>query len=470
MSMIRYPGTYTDLYQLTMAQAYYLGGTRENAAVFDYFFRKNPFDGGYAVFAGLEDALSALEELRFEEREIGFLREQGFDARFLEYLRGFRFTCDVHAAREGEVVFATSPVLSVKGPIIEAQIAETLLLNILNFQTLVATKASRMRLAAGDRSLVDFGLRRAQGLGGYHASRAAAIGGFDATSNVRAGMDYGIPVSGTLAHSFIQSHDDELAAFRAFAEQRPQNCILLVDTYDTLRSGVPNAIATAREMEARGHRLAGIRLDSGDLAYLAKRARAMLDEAGLGYVRIVASSQLDEHAIKSLVEQAAPVDAFGVGTSLVTGRPDAALDGVYKLAFANRGPRIKITEETEKITLPQLKQVFRLLDGEGNFYGADAVALAGEKDVEAMHHPFDTLKSLSTREFAKERIARPVMRGGVRTQKPLSVREIAAFAKARLGQLEDEYKRFERPYVYKVGISDRLKAVRDRLIARYRRT
>src|SRR5450759_3675462 len=240
--MINYTASYTDHYQLTMSQVYFLKGQKYNEAIFDYFFRKLPFDGGYAVFAGLEDLLNALEILRFDNQDLDFLKEQGFHPEFIRYLKKFRFTGNIYASREGDVVFPICPVLQVEGNIIEAQIIETLLLNILNFQTLIATKASRMRQAAEERKLIDFGLRRAQGPGGYYASRAAFIGGFDATSNVRAGRDYGIPVSGTMAHSYIESYDDELTAFSHFAEVQPDDCVLLVDTYDTLKSGLPNAI------------------------------------------------------------------------------------------------------------------------------------------------------------------------------------------------------------------------------------
>jgi nicotinate phosphoribosyltransferase len=339
-----------------------------------------------------------------------------------------------------------------------------LLLNILNFETLIATKASRMRDMAGNRTLIDFGLRRAHGTGGYHASRAAIVGGCDATSNVRAGQDYGIPVSGTMAHSFIQSYDDELTAFRDFAEGRPDDCVLLVDTYNTLRSGVPNAITVGKEMEGRGHRLKAVRLDSGDLAYLAKRARRMLDDAGLGYVKIAASNQLDEHVIKSLLEQGAPIDVFGVGTSLVTGQPDGALDGVYKLAYANRQPRIKLSESTVKITLPYRKQVLRVLNGEGNFFGAEVVTLAEEKDAATMHHPFDPLKFLSVREYKKEPLVHQVMKEGKRITEERSLKEISRYRQSRMDLLPAEYKRFENPHIYKVGLSDRLKEERDRLI------
>src|SRR5664280_587489 len=385
--MFNYTASYTDKYQLTMSQVYFLKGQKETRAVFDYFFRKLPFNGGYAIFAGLEDFLQALDNLQFDEKDLGFLRELGYHPDFIRYLEKFRFNGNVYSSVEGDLVFPVRPVIQIEANIIEAQIIETLLLNILNFQTLIATKASRMRQAAGDRYLIDFGLRRAQGPGGYYASRAAFIGGFDSTSNVVAGRDFGIPVSGTMAHSFIESYDDELSAFRQFAEVQPNDCVLVVDTYDTLKSGLPNAITVAKKMEAKGQRLNGIRLDSGDLAYLAKESRKRLNSAGLEYVKIAVSNQLDEYIIKSLIEQQAPIDVFGVGTSLVTGHPDAALDGVYKLSMANGKPRIKLSENVSKITLPHLKQVYRIIDNDSNFIGADAITLDDEDDIQIMHHP-----------------------------------------------------------------------------------
>lgn len=467
--MIDFTGTYTDQYQLAMAQVYFLKGRHDRTAVFDYFFRKVPFKGGYAVFAGLEDLLEILETLHFDEIDIAFLRQSGMDPAFLDHLVDFKFTGAIHSSREGDLVFPTRPVLSVEADIIQAQIIETLLLNILNFQTLIATKASRMRIAAGDRALIDFGLRRAHGPGGYYASRAAIIGGFNATSNVRAGRDYDIAVAGTMAHSYIQSYDDELTAFRHFAEARPDDCVLLVDTYDTLASGVPNAIIVGREMKQQGRKLKGIRLDSGDLAYLSKKARCMLDDAGLDDVKIAASNQLDEYLIKSLLDQKAPIDLFGVGTSLVTGQPDAALDGVYKLAFADVEPRIKLSESMEKITLPHKKQVFRVRNG-ANLPEADVVALADEKNIAVMHHPFDPLKSLAIGKYEKEPLMQKVMEHGRRLADPSSVQEIARYSRKRLNELPDEYKRFENPHIYKIGISDRLRNERDRLIAAHKGT
>lgn len=466
--MITYPATYTDQYQLTMAQVYYLKGQKDHRAVFDYFFRKLPFAGGYAVFAGLENLLDILEDIRFESSDLDFLQANGLDRGFVEYLKDFRFTGHIYASLEGDVVFPTRPILQVEANLIEAQIIETLLLNMLNFQTLIATKASRMRLVAGTASLVDFGLRRAQGPAGYYASRAAVIGGFNATSNVLAGRDFGIPVSGTMAHAFIQSYDDELSAFRDFAAGRPDDCVLLVDTYDTLNSGVPNAIRIGREMAEKGLQLKGIRLDSGDLAYLAKKSRKMLDDAGLHDVKIAASNQLDEHVIKALREQHAPIDIFGVGTSLVTGEPDASLDGVYKLSLANNKPRIKLSETIEKITLPHRKQVYRMLDTEGNWIGADVIALSDEHQLQMMHDPFDPYRTLSLSHCEREPLLQKVMEHGRKITDKRPLRDIAIYTAERLKKLPEEYKRFANPHIYKVGISDGLKQEREKLIKAYK--
>jgi nicotinate phosphoribosyltransferase len=468
--LLNYTATYTDLYQLTMAQVYFLKGQKEIRAVFDYFFRKLPFEGGYAIFAGLDDLLNTLQELRFDKKDLDFLKERGFHNDFIRFLGKFRFTGNIYSSREGDIIFPVRPVLQVDANIIEAQIIETILLNILNFQTLIATKASRIRQASGEsKLLIDFGLRRAQGAGGYYASRAAFIGGFDATSNVLAGRDYGIPVSGTMAHSYIESYDDELTAFIHFADVQPDDCVLLVDTYDTLKSGLPNAITTAKRMEEKGHRLSGIRLDSGDLAYLAKKSREMLDKAGLNYVKIAVSNQLDEYIIKSLLEQKAPIDVFGIGTNLATGYPDAALDGVYKLTYSNGNPRIKLSQNLSKITLPHRKQVFRIIDKDNNFTGADAIALSQEQDPEIMYHPFDPLKSLSLQNKNKEPLLQKIMENGTRLLEPVSLPEIAHYTKVRLSRLPEEYKRFNFPHIYKVGLSASLRNERDKLIEAYKK-
>src|SRR5665213_350975 len=295
--------------------------------------------------------------------------------------------------KEGEIAFPLEPLLTVHGSLAEVQLIETLLLNYLNFQSLIATKAARIRYAAGDRYLSEFGLRRAQALGGIAASRAAIAGGFDSTSNLLAARRYDVKAVGTMAHSFIQSQVDELTAFRKFAEAEPGNCTLLVDTYNTLKSGIPNAIIVAKEMQEKGQQLNAIRLDSGDLAYLSKKARKQLDDAGFQNVQIVVSNQLDEYLIKSLLEQKAPIDSFGVGTSLATGQPDAALDGVYKLSEIDGEPKVKLSENIQKVTLPGIKQVYRFTDEEGRFI-ADAIALANDGIPNQMIHPYDPEKSM----------------------------------------------------------------------------
>jgi len=458
---------YTDLYQIAMGQAYLLDGTGEKPAVFDYFFRTIPFSGGYVIFAGLEPLLQALENLRFSLQEIDYLRKLNFQKTYLEYLESFRFKADIYSVPEGEVVFPLEPVVRVEGRLFEAQLIETLLLNLINYQSLIATKASRMRLAAGNRGLSDFGLRRAPAQGGLLASRAAVIGGFDGTSNVEAAKLFNLEPAGTMAHSFIESHGDEFQAFLKFVEANPDRAVLLVDTYDTLRSGVPNAIKTAKELEKRGLRLMGIRLDSGDLAYLSKKARATLDAAGLNYVRIVASNLLDEYVIKSLIDQGAPIDLFGVGTKLVTGVPDGALDGVYKLSVFDGQPRMKLSDNISKTTLPGRKQVARFTDEQGCFM-ADAIQLVDERLPERMFHPFDPEKSLDLSRYQDKELLVKVMEKGKRLQVKSDVQAIAAYVRERLALLPPEHKRFEYPHVYKVGLSQKLLALRNDLIHHYR--
>lgn len=461
-------GLYTDMYELTMGQAYLENGTANVPACFDYFFRSNPFGGGYVIFAGLRDVLEALTEFHFGPEELDYLRSLNLSPDFVEHLRSFRFRGDVFSVREGEVVFPHEPLARVEGTLLETQLVETVLLNILNFQSLIATKASRIRLAAGDKILSDFGLRRAHGWGGIQASRAAVIGGFDSTSNVYAAFRYGLQAAGTMAHSYIESHDDELTAFRLYAESHPQNCVFLVDTYDTLKSGIPNAITVAKEMAAKGRKLLGIRLDSGDLAYLSKKARQALDEAGLHEVKIVVSNLLDEHLVKSLLEQEAPIDIFGVGTRLVTGVPDAALDGIYKLAEAGGRPRLKLSESISKITLPGRKRVLRCTTDEGLFE-ADAVVLDDEDSVPRIFHPFETEKSLDLSPFGKESQFHKVMEKGEIVEDEESIAEIASYARDRLALLPAEHKRFENPHIFKVGLSERLMRLRDEVAHRHQK-
>ncbi|GLB48623.1 nicotinate phosphoribosyltransferase [Neptunitalea lumnitzerae] len=467
--MFNFTATYTDMYQLSMAQVYFKKGKKDEPAIFDYYFRKIPYNGGYAIFAGLGDLLKTIENLTFSKEDLDYLSTQDFDDDFIAYLRNFKFTGTIYSVQEGDFVFQTQPILQVEATMVEAQIIETILLNLLNFQTLIATKASRVKLVTKNKTLLDFGLRRAQGPGGYFASKAAIIGGFNGTSNVVVGRDYNIPISGTMAHSFIQSYDNELDAFRDFAECRPKNCVLLVDTYNTLKSGVPNAITVAKEMEARGQKLLAIRLDSGDLAYYAKQCRKLLDEAGLQYVQIAVSNQLDEFVIKSLQEQEAPIDIYGVGTNLVIGKPNGALDGVYKLTYSSGKPRIKISESLIKTTLPYRKQVYRMKDAQGNFIGADAIAIHSEDHVSQMHHPHEPYKQLEVGNFTQEPLLHAVMENGKKLIPDYTLTQIAEFSAQRLSQLSMEFKRFDNPHIYKIGISSALKQERDLLISQYKK-
>ena len=346
----------TDLYELTMLAGYLEEGMAEERAVFDLYFRSNPFEGGYTVFAGLEQALDYLETVRFSEDDLDYLVRSGlFRPRFIDFLRGFSFHGRVLAPAEGSLVFANEPLLSVEGTLVEAQFVETALLNIINFQTLTATKAARICHAAAGAEVIEFGLRRAQGPdGGVSASRAACVGGCKGTSNVLAGKLFGVPVRGTQAHSWIQAFPNELTAFRAYATTFPESTILLVDTYDTLRSGLPNAIRVAGELRKRGYELGGIRIDSGDLAYLSREARRMLDEAGFTKARIVVSNEMDEYVIESVRNEGGRADIYGIGTRLVTcaGAGGGALGGVYKLVEIAGVPKMKVTGDLAKSTLP----------------------------------------------------------------------------------------------------------------------
>jgi nicotinate phosphoribosyltransferase len=457
---------YTDLYQLTMAQAYFKNGMHSQKASFDYFFRKIPFKGGYVVFAGLQDLLELTENLVFDNFDLEYLAESGFDKDFVNHLRDFKFRGDIISVKEGDVVFPFEPVIRVEGNLLETQLIETLLLNVVNFQSLIATKASRMRFAAGNRVLSDFGLRRAQSFGAMQGSKASIIGGFNSTSNVLAAQSYKIPFAGTMAHSFIESFGDELAAFRAYAKAFPDNSVFLVDTYNTLFKGIPNAIKVAKEMKEEGHMLKGIRLDSGDLAYLSKKAREMLDYDGFTDVKIVVSNQLDEYVIKSLLEQKAPIDIFGVGTSLITGKPEAALDGVYKLAHVNDRNVLKISDNLQKTTLPGKKKILRYFDREGLFY-ADAIVMTSEIDINRMINPFEKHKSLNLEGFKCEELHYTAMKDGKMTNLPENPQKINERLKTRLNLLPLEHQRFDFPHIYKVGISEKVMKTRDELLNKY---
>lgn len=466
-------GLYTDFYELTMAQAYYNSELRDATATFDLYFRNNPFDGGYAIFAGLEEAITALTLFRFSAEDLAYLEKQGFQPGFLDYLKNFRFNGDIHGFREGDVVFGGDILLRVSANIMEGQLVETLLLNIINFQTLIATKAMRTVHAARGRSVVDFGMRRAQGLAAMAASRAAYIGGVDGTSNTAAAARYGIPATGTHAHSWVQGFDSELDAFRKFAGVYPDSTTLLVDTYDTLGLGIPNAIRVAKELQGTGGRLGAVRLDSGDLAYFSRKARAALDEAGLTDVKIVASNQLDERLIVSLLDQGAPIDIFGVGTRLVTGQEQPALDGVFKLSQLNARPTLKFSENPEKINLPGHKQVVRYVNGEDRF-ALDAILLDNEdvSRIRVVRHPSVEFKRtrVDREHFVPEPVFHPIVENGKPVMIFPGLADVRAFARERFNRLPDGHKRFVHPHMYRIGLSNALYNLRRRLIKERRTT
>jgi nicotinate phosphoribosyltransferase len=465
----------TDLYQLTMMEGYRLASIHAREACFDYFIRHNPFGGGYTVSAGLADALRFLATARFSDADLDYLRSLGlFRDDFVDTLRSWRFGGDVYAVQEGTVVFPREPILRVQGTLEDCQLVETALLNTLNFQSLIATKAARICQEAGVDNVVEFGLRRAQGTdGALSAARAAYIGGCAATSNLLAGEVYGIPVKGTHSHSWVLAFPTELDAFRAFAYAYPKASVLLVDTYDTLGSGMPNAITVGRELAGRGDQLVGVRLDSGDLAYLTVRVRRMLDDAGLTETKIVCSSDLDEHIIRDLRIQGADIDLYGVGTRLVSAHGDSALPGVYKMA-AIRGAdgdwelKRKLSEGTSKATLPGLKQVWRLYDRDGMAM-ADWVELIDETpDVSRGilgHHPTDphARKAYEGVDRALP-LLDPVLRDGEPVIEFPPLTAIRARVRDQLEQFDPTHRRILNPHVYKVSLGPKLKAETDRLL------
>jgi nicotinate phosphoribosyltransferase len=467
----------TDLYQLTMAQAYRASGRADEEAVFHLFFRSNPFQGGYAVACGLGRALDFLDGFRLEAGDLDYLRalpgNDGrplFDGEFLNDLREMRFTCDVDAVPEGTAVFPYEPLVRVRGPIMQAQLVETGLLNLVNFETLIATKAARVCLAARGDPVVEFGLRRAQGLdGGLSASRAAYVGGCSATSNVMAGRLHGLPVKGTHAHSWVMAFDAEVEAFEAYARAQPNNCIFLVDTYDSLE-GVRHAVEVGLRLRERGHEMVGIRLDSGDLAYLSIEARKILDAAGLTKAVIVASNDLDEHLIASLKEQGARIDVWGVGTRLVTGGDQAALGGVYKLSAVRQrgGPwrhRVKVSEQAAKTSNPGSQQV-RRFSGPSGFL-ADVIfdEEQGLPPEVVVVDPLDpTRRKGIAPGTASEDLLVPVMREGRRVYDPPAALEARARTREQLARLHLGIKRFVHPHQYPVGLSLELFELKTRLV------
>jgi len=465
----------TDLYQLTMVGGYYLLGKDRQMANFDYFFRKIPEDGGFCVAAGLEQLIDYILGIHFEPQDLDYLKSlKLFSPEVLEFFRRLRFTGDLYAVPEGTLVFPHEPIVRVTAPLPEAQFIETALLNILNFQTLIATKAARVCIAAGGDPVIEFGVRRAHGPdGGLSASRAAFIGGARATSNVMAGKVFGIPVRGTLAHSWVESFDSELESFQAYAKIYPQNTILLVDTYDTLRSGIPNAVRVGREIrERKAGDLLGIRLDSGDLTFLSREARKILDEAGFDRTRILGSSDLDEWLIESIKKQGAEIDIWGVGTRLVTSYSWPALGGVYKLsAILENGkmrPKLKVSDDPEKTTNPGIKKVVRFYD-EKNFMRGDVMFLEEEvlpegQPVQAFHPMLAHVHKTYPPHFRREETLVPIFRGGRLVYEKPALEEIQQRTLQNLQHLRPEHKRLQNPHIYHVSLGEKLFRQKQELI------
>jgi len=476
----------TDFYELTMMQAYHHAQEttgKSQWAVFDMFYRENPCGNGYAVAAGLAQLIHYIENLRFEDGDIDYLRSTGaFGEPFLAYLKSFRFTGDIYAVPEGSVVFPGEPLVRVSAPLAEGQFIETALLNIINHQSLIATKAARVCWAAAGDRVLEFGLRRAQGPdAGIYGARAAMIGGCHGTSNVLAGQLFDVPVRGTHAHSWIMSFDTELAAFQCYADMYPAACLLLVDTYDTLKSGVPNAITVFKEMQAKGVDLTlyGIRLDSGDLAYLSKRAREMLDEAGFPGAVISASSDLDEHLITELKAQGARIALWGVGTNLITSKEYPAFGGVYKMAALSSGggpfvPKIKLSENPVKVTNPGVKKIFRLYDAATGKMKADLITLADEqlnsREALTLFDPLATWKrmTLPAGSYTVRELLEPVFLDGKCVYPDISVADIRAYAETERDTLWDEHKRLVRPQPMPVDLSQQLYNLKQMMITQAR--
>lgn len=466
-----------DFYEITMANSYFAHNKNEEA-VFDLFFRSVPDEGGYAIMAGLEQAIQYIQELSFTEKDITYLRSRNlFDEGFLDYLRHFEFTCDVYAVKEGTPIFPNEPVLTVRGPIIECQLIETMLLLTINHQSLIATKTSRIVSAAKGRAVLEFGSRRAQGYdAATFGARAAYIAGAAGSSNTITDRDFSIPALGTMAHSYVQSFDSEYEAFLAYAHTYPNDTVLLVDTYSTLNSGVPNAIKVYQDyLKPNGYPLKGIRIDSGDLAYLSIKAREMLDQAGLTDTIITVSNSLDEYSISNLVEQGAAIDAFGVGERLITSKSDSVFGGVYKLAALNHNgkliPKMKLSDNVVKTTNPGSKKLYRLFDNESKMAIADVVTLEDEiidnKKPYLLFDPNFPWKKKMVSNFTAVSLLEPIfIKGKLVYHKP-TLKEIKAHYEVQINTLWAEVKRFEKPHPYYVDLSRKLWDLKQDLIEQY---
>ena len=468
-----------DMYSFAMMQGYFLNGIDKDV-VFDMFFRRNPFDGGFTIFAGLEPLVDKILKLRFSGEDIAYLESLGiFKKPFLDYLAAFRFKGDLYSMKEGTAVFPNEPLIRVHGNIIETQLIEGMLLNYINFQSLIATKSARIALAANGGGVVEFGLRRAHGVdGAMSGTRAAFIGGAGATSNMEAGKKWGIPVKGTMAHSWVMSFDTELEAFEKYAEIYPENCILLVDTYDTMKSGLPNAVKTLKKIKAAGKKTFGIRLDSGDLEYLSKESRKILDKNGLEEAIIFVSNEMDEWIITHLVRENSAIDAWGVGTKLITGDKDPALTGVYKIAAKKEKkdykPCMKITNNPEKMSNPGVKEAHRFYDDAGHALG-DFICLMEEipdllekiekKEPLTFCHPNLDFFEFKLQGYARaKKLLGHVISKGIRMTAKKNLSDIQKEAEKELLSLDGTYKRLINPHIYKVSISEKLKKVKKEFI------
>ena len=464
-----------DFYELTMANGYFELGKGDEIAYFDVFYRKVPDGGGFAIAAGLEQVIDYIKELRFTADDIEFLRSKNiFSDSFLSYLGNFKFTGDIWAVPEGTPIFPNEPMMIVRAPSIEAQFIETFVLLCLNHQSLIATKANRVVRAADGRPVMEFGSRRAQGAdGAILGARAAYIGGCSATACTISDRDYAIPATGTMAHSWVQMFDTEYEAFVSYCKLYPNNATLLVDTYDVLRSGVPNAIRAFKEiLIPQGITKCGIRLDSGDIAYLSKKARAMLDEAGLTDCKIVVSNSLDENIIRDIIRQGARIDSFGVGERLITAKSNPVFGGVYKLVAKEEGgsvvPKIKISENPEKITNPHFKKLYRIFDNESGIAIADLLCVFDEAIDESepleLFDPVETWKKKVVTNYTAKEILVPIFKSGECVYETPHILDIQAYCKGEVAKLWDEVKRFENPHRYYVDLSHKLWDIKHSLL------
>lgn len=467
-----------DFYELTMAHGYFENGMENQIAYFDMFFRRVPDEGGFAIMAGLEQLITYLKNLKFTPEDLEYLRQKHlFSEAFLTYLENFEFACDIYAIPEGTPIFPNEPILTVRGPTIQAQFIETMVLLCINHQSLIATKANRIVRAAEGRPVMEFGSRRAQGAdGAILGARASYIGGCIGTACTISDRDFSVPALGTMAHSWVQTFDTEFEAFKRYAELYPENCVLLVDTYNTLKQGVPNAIKVFKEiLIPKGYRPGGIRIDSGDAAYLSKKARKLLDEAGLPDCKILISNSLDEYIIKDLLMQKAPIDSFGVGERLITSKAEPVFGGVYKIVAVEKEgqmiPKIKISNNIEKITNPGYKQVFRLFDRNSHKAIADVITLANEvidhTKPYTIFDPEHTWKRKTIENFYAKPLLMPIFINGKQVYESPDLQDIVDYSKEQIQMLWEEVLRFEKPHQYYVDLSTDLWNLKTQLLEKY---